>query len=775
MNQIKNVLILLFFLMTTTLFSQIDYSDSWEDFYSYNNVKDFYLNNNNIYAVCDNAIFIYNTNTLSYKKLSSVHGLSGETTSSFTYNNITNRIVIGYENGLIEIINPDGSIHVSDDIVRLNVTGSKRINHFIQHGTKLYISTAFAVLEYDIEHLSFGDTFYIGNQSSTENIHQIAILENTIYVATQHGLYTANLNNSNLIDFNNWTQPQGDLLGDFKSVKVFNNKIYTAKGKKLYEIINQNTLQEIRSYATNIVNLNASSTFLNVSLNTLSYTYNAQLIQVDFSQATAEVNFNLHNAYSVNNTTYLATKKYGILKKAFNQTEFEEIHPEGPLFNDVFSVEVKNNQAWVVYGGREFGTFNTLGTHKGFSHFNGEHWINTPYENEFYSDFVDVTFDPDNINHVFISSGRGGLFEVEDDIIINHYDYQNSGLEHRPESTVLNRTNVSGTVFDSQGKLWVTNAYVSDKVKKFDLSNSWQGYNFDDVIVNVEKTGLGDIHIDNNDTKWIESRRNGVLVMNKDGSKVKALNENVGTGSLPINVVKSLAIDKSNRIWIGTALGLVRFDNASNIFNLDQFNAKEIIIKLEGGTDENQGQILLGGQAITAIAVDGADNKWFGTISGGVLSTNPSGQKTLAIFNKDNSPLPSNQINKIQVDDTTGKVYFATAKGIVVYNNKVAPFGDHLDQTYAYPNPSTKENEFITIDGRHGTHLPKGTNVKVLDSAGYLVYETNILEGVEVKGGKAIWNKTNLAGRKVASGVYIIMLSLPDKSETSICKVAIIN
>jgi len=75
-------ILLPFLLIITTIsatYSQINYSDSWEDFFSYNNVKDFYIDNNKIYAVSDNAIFIYDSNSLKYKKISSVHGLSGET------------------------------------------------------------------------------------------------------------------------------------------------------------------------------------------------------------------------------------------------------------------------------------------------------------------------------------------------------------------------------------------------------------------------------------------------------------------------------------------------------------------------------------------------------------------------------------------------------------------------------------------------------------------------------------------------------------------------
>jgi hypothetical protein len=111
----------------------------------------------------------------------------------------------------------------------------------------------------------------------------------------------------------------------------------------------------------------------------------------------------------------------------------------------------------------------------------------------------------------------------------------------------------------------------------------------------------------------------------------------------------------------------------------------------------------------------------------------------------------------------------------VAFDSGVAPYGENLEGVYAYPNPARRDHEFITIDGRSGTHLPRGTNVKILDASGRLVYETNVEVGQESGGGKVVWNKTNLGGRKVASGVYIVLLTLPDASETSSTKIAIIN
>ena len=68
----KNLFLVFIFLFSINLSAQTDYSSSWEDFYSYNNVKDFVKVDNTIYALVDNAIFTYNIATEEITKLSSV-------------------------------------------------------------------------------------------------------------------------------------------------------------------------------------------------------------------------------------------------------------------------------------------------------------------------------------------------------------------------------------------------------------------------------------------------------------------------------------------------------------------------------------------------------------------------------------------------------------------------------------------------------------------------------------------------------------------------------
>lgn len=775
----KKVIFLFLLCVSPVIFSQVDYSNSWEDFYSYNNVKDFVKVDEVIYALADNAVFTFNENTSEIEKFSSIQGLSGETTSSIHYSSAFDRLIIGYENGLVEVIDENRVITISSDIVNFNQSGNKRINHISEFGNTLYLSTPFAIVEYNIEKLEFGDTFFIGNSSTSLNINQTLIADNTIYAVTEDGVFTADVTSNLLIDFNNWQQSFAGR--NFSNISIFNNQIYVSEGNRLYQL-NNTVLTQVRDFFETIIGIKSADDNLAIALNKSAIILDASNNEIAKFTSTADFDFTLSNSLFTDNSVYLATKEFGILKTSIAQIDsFVEIHPEGPLSNEVFSIDVLNNNLWVVFGGHN-SFYGGLGRTKGFSHFNGENWINTKYDPDFpVLDMTNVTIDPFTENRAYISSmgvttnfnsvSTGGLTVVENDEIITFYNYLNSSLEDiEPNNTNVIVTRVTGTTFDNQGNLWVASMSFDEELKKLSASGQWSSYDLSALKTVPNQLGLSEIAISSNNTVWMGTRRNGIYAFNENGNRKKALITTPNLGNLPDTDVLTVAIDGSNRVWMGTRTGMVVYRNASGIFDDDTPNAQPVIIEENG-----VGERLLGDQRINSIVIDGAENKWFGTDNGGVLYTNPSGQTTLANFSSENSPLPSNKILKIRVDDTNGKVYFATDKGIVAYNSNVAPFGEILADVYAYPNPALKSHETITIDGRNGTHLPKGTNVKILDVAGNLVFETNVVEGQELQGGKVVWNKKNLAGNKVASGVYIVLLTNDDASETATAKIAIVN
>ena len=767
-------LIFLHFFMyffSTGCFSQTDYSDLWEDFYSYNNIRDFTVVNGRIYAAADNAVFIYDEANKTTRKFSSVQGLSGKQTSSIYYSENAKSFVVGYESGLIEIIDDKGNIEIANDIERLEISGQKQINHISEDKEYIYLSTPFGIVQYNLEKRRFGDTYYIGNGSTAVFVNQTAIFGNQIFAATRNGIYSAEIDNPALVDFNNWIQPSGDSVGDFKAITVFKDKLYTSRENVLSEIAGINLIT-IGSFESTIIDLKSSADYLTLSQVKKALVFDNNLQIVAQETNTSQFAFDLNTAIAQGNKIYLGTSQYGILKKDTGTQIYEEIHPEGPLSNEVFSITAGNEQLWIVYGGYD-PAFTPLNKRAGYTHFNGEEkrWINTDFNSSFPAlDLVHITFDPNHENKVYISSWNSGILVVENDQPLILLNDTNSGLEDLyPPGNPNTSIRINGTAFDPQNNFWVANAWVDNRLKKLSSGGTWSSFNLSSIMTN-ESYGLTELVLDRSNSVWIGSRRNGALVYQENGDKKKALTTEATKGSLPDANVKSLVVDRNNRVWIGTLKGLVVYYDPGNLFNETIYDAEPVVI-----VDDGIPKKLLGDQPVNTIAIDGADNKWFGTDTGGAINTNGSGQKTLHIFNKDNSPLPSNRILKISIDNLTGKVYFATDKGIVAFNNNIAPYGESLTSVYAFPNPVKKEHNTVTIDGRNGSHLPRGTNVKILDTSGKLVFETNVQENQEAFGGKVVWNKRNLAGHPVSSGIYLVLLTLPDTSESAITKIAIIN
>ena len=765
----------LMILLTQILSAQTDFSSSWEDFFSYHNVKDFLVNEHNIYAIADNAAFVYDMSTGLTQKISSVNGLSGKETTSLYYSDAGQQFIIGYKSGLIEIIDNRGNITVANDIERLAVTGRKMINHITEYEGMLYLSTPFGIVTYDIENLNFADTFYIDVNSQPVFVNQTTIVGETIFAATEKGIYSADINDPNLIDSNRWLQPEGELIGSFRAIATFRNRVVTCKGRELFEIINFSELRNIDYFNSTIVSLRANDNHLCISMAKKALVMDSGWETIYQVVPNEVYDFSLTTALTKGQEIFLGTKEHGVLRQEFYSNLFRKIHPQGPQSNKVFSIAVKNSQLWVVYGGYDL-AYAPQGKTLGYDHFNGTVLNENPWKNFLYDqaypakDLVHITFDHKDDNKVYLSSWGSGILVVENDQPTVLWDDKNSGLENLyPDGSGLKSIRINGTSFDNRGNLWVANAWVSNKIKKYDTNGNWSGYDLSSILTNPA-LGLNELVIDKGGSIWIGSRRNGALVFNESGSKKRALTTEATKGSLPDLNVRTLAVDRNNKVWLGTQKGLVTLNDPQGLFDSDLYDAQPVIID-----DNGVPARLLGDQPVNSIAIDGADNKWFGTDTGGVIATDPSGNKTLYNFNKDNSPLPSNRILKIDVDQSTGRVFMATDHGIVAFDSKVAPYGKELDEVYAFPNPARKEHDQIIIDGRYGTGIPQGTNVKILDSSGRLVYETNVDIGQERLGGRIIWNKTNLRGAKVASGIYIVLLTSPDNSEKASTKIAVIN
>ena len=122
----------------------------------------------------------------------------------------------------------------------------------------------------------------------------------------------------------------------------------------------------------------------------------------------------------------------------------------------------------------------------------------------------------------------------------------------------------------------------------------------------------------------------------------------------------------------------------------------------------------------------------------------------------ENSPLPSNNIQKIAIDPVTGDVYIGTALGLVSYRGTATDGGESNQDVITFPNPvPSGYSGTIAIKG-----LSENADIRITDISGQLVYRTKAL------GGQAIWNGLDYTGRRPQSGVYLIFATNKDGTQT---------
>ena len=756
----------------------------WETYFSYNSTTSIAEGVNEIYFASYNSIFSYNIFNSQIEKFDTLNELSGDEISAFYHSENNNIIAIGYSSGFLQIINLNSNsiINIYDILNKPTIPADrKKINHFYQNEDDLLISTGYGISVYDINAFEFGDTYYIGDFASMLNISSTIVDENYIYASSPDlGIFRANLE-SNLIDFNSW---QAIYTGNIYELLINENNIlfyddFNLMSIKNEEIITLSTLQnEIKN-----VSINDSKIIIISEDNCIIYNNDLSQILNLFESETYMTIFN--EGIIKNNKTYIATDEKGVLVIENSNNSFSFLKPDGPLENNIFSVETLNNHTWVSFGSySEY--FNPYPLkYSGVSSYdeNLESWFNITRDSipNQAVNLNNISINPFDNNNVFISSFHGGLIEMDNFNFTELYDNNNSGLETLLTSdSEYESIRISDIEFDENGDLWVLNSRVDNPLKSFSLdNNSWNSYDFTEIINDgfQDELGFNDIEIDDYGNKWIASLRSGLIGFNNDSGNIRLRKVfSQDQSDMPSSYVKSIAVDNNNHLWIGTVQGLRVLYNTSNFFDASVVTTQKIVI-LEDGIPRE----LLEQQYITDIEVDGANNKWVGTIGSGVFYFSPNGQQTIYHFTKENSPLPSNNINDISVNSVNGKVYFATDRGLVSFNTGSSSSSENFSNAFVYPNPVRPE--FNTqLDKIKIKGLTENVNIKITDIAGNLVAEaqSNINSryrnfNLEIDGGTAFWNGKNLRNQNVASGVYILMLSDLESYETKILKLMIIR
>lgn len=746
---------ILFFFSTFFVWAQNN-NARWEDHFSYAKINTILEINGFIFCGAENGIFSYDPNTGEIQKFSKANDLNDIEITTFNYSEELELLMVGYKSGEMDFLGPEENYNLLEIPLHQFYYGDKRVNHILPHENIAVISGEFGLATFDLENLEFMETVYFTHSNVYFGVKQSAILNNVIYAASDKGIYKHELDGF-IPNFTSWQKVEELPAAAFQKIVEFNGKLIASSGFNVY-VFDGFTW----SYFDNIHGLKD----IRVNENVLSITQNLSVRNYNENLSlTATVNFPelLNTGIKVGSITYGGSNAYGL------SNGNTQILPDGPYNNRSWGVSSFEGQLWISPGG--LANFNSpLTIADGFYHFNGEHWIHYASEQMLDAkDILDVAVNPNNPNEFYAFSWfehtswdssqthtRIGMFKFVNGQMVAHYNSENSGLVFRER--------LAGGAFDEFGNLWIsqTAAEPSSRTLAHRLSptGNWETINLGAAIVNsgarkpVVYNGHAFIALPRNDT----GVSSGLKIT--DMQEVYTIDASNERGALPSAEVISAAIDKNGVLWIGTLVGLRVLYNPLEAVKSGFFETQPVII-VQNGIPE----ALLMDVQINSIEVDSGNQKWIGTESSGVYCVSEDGTQTIYHFTSSNSPLPSNKVNDISVDPSTGVVYFATDRGVISFRSDVVEVGDSFGDVYAYPNPVRPGfSGEVTIKG-----LPNNADVRIVDVVGNLIYET------KAKGGVAKWDTTNLKGRPVASGVYLVLMTNEDASQNKQTKIAIVR
>lgn len=387
-----------------------------------------------------------------------------------------------------------------------------------------------------------------------------------------------------------------------------------------------------------------------------------------------------------------------------------------------------------------------------------------------YSNFLCMDVDECHPGRVLVT-GRGGLYEFRDGEFAQFYGMNNSPL---PSAIAGNPTYVLPTAMkvDGKGTAWMFASQSASAEGLFSLSSSgeWKSHEYDGWIYNSASLAHArSMFFDREGRLWWCNNHWWKPSLNcydpetgQGYSYSTFLNEDFNR--VEVGFVRCAAEDREGNIWIGTNVGPLMLEK-EKIGPEDQVIWNQVKVPRNDGT--NYADYLLAGIDITSIAVDGADRKWFGSDGNGVYVIGSDNITQEYHFTSANSCLLSDNVSAIAIDSSSGEVFIGTVKGLCSYRSDATePVAEmNKDDVYAFPNPVTPDYRgSVTVTG-----LSYDADIKITTANGSLVAQGRS------NGGTFTWDCTDLQGRRVATGVYMVCIATSQGESGVVAKIAVVN
>ncbi|WP_290790530.1 two-component regulator propeller domain-containing protein [Flavihumibacter sp. UBA7668] len=719
---------------------------SWQEHISFHSAISVGTNGNQLITASPQALFQYDPSSEEFKRITKINGLSE--TGIQTISNNQSLTVIAYRNSQLDLL--ENNTTRSVNTIRLSsITADKRIYDIWMENAQCLLATGFGLAVLNLEKAEIGDVYLIASGGAFSKMNAVTADQQYFYSAGESGFYRAPRAGLNLADFRNWTLLSGQNglpSGQFQQVLFWKGSIYVQQNNRIYKQVGTDfSLWYQDQWQWNTIDV--SETALMISQRSAG---NARVLLLNES------------ANPVNQL------EHPLIQWPKQSLFFQQQYWVADSINGLLQIDGNNLNRLIPNSPAGIGSGGLFAGKKGW-------WMATGEKLNQFTEGNWKGYQAADQNWPAGFGPIGPLVEALDGTLWAGSSSQGLCYLHESGFQVFKENilsasvqepgnyKVGGLALDAEQRLWITNDGATEGlVVRFPDGNSKSF----EIPFFYPSLRLSELLIDDLNQKWLAAPGNGLFCFNQGASientgddQWRYYQAGSGKGNLPSNQVLSMVKDKFGFIWLGTSDGIGILQCPEQVFS---GQGCEVLLPVV--QTDNFAGYLFKGEAVQAMAVDGANRKWIGT-KNGIWLISASGDETLLRFTTANSPLPDNDIHKIAIDPKTGTVLISTAQGLVSYQSTATEGGTTSSNVLAYPNPVTPGYTGpIAIRG-----LVNNAVVKITELNGRLVYQGRAL------GGQAIWNGLDLNGKRVSTGVYLVWISDDSRQEQAVTKIVFIQ
>jgi len=765
-----------------------------------------YVANTSGWAEESKQLFTFDKETGELQEYNAANYLHGNIIQHAAYNAQKGYLLIVYQDYNIDLLYDDDTLYSVPGLASATLTSAKDVNNvtFDADNNRAYLATAFGYMVID-------DKNYVIDESHVYNIALtgIARVGNRLVASTTTGIYSSPID----IRHNTWDTftPIEGIQGGADCIMPLNDSQFgfSQSGVHIGTVNVDGTGESKKLYNDSMQHFSANKQgyfFLN----------NWQVGQF-FKDGTSKrynVPENLRGKKSGSwdfVTLYSSLDRNGYVVNRYNADSKE--------WTETLNSPSDKMQPYKIFHIDFSPAYGVMAANESFNRFLAPAWVNNRHLISFYKDgkwtSIGGSTQPSSPYQNYNRNGYGPVIDPMDGNLLWAGSFSGLFRFKMPEGTMSLYTYPNGPgkgnegfhsvfpqltggladcqiglpAFDADGNMWVMQNIKGSNLSGYSPLYCWpaadrladnistfksvpvkgyQPFGSTGAVYAMKHSTNRNIVIFNHPTEW----GGGIYILNHGGTindtaddKMVYLNRFIdqnGTSFSTVYINCMYEDPETGVVWVGCSTGTFTF-RPTDILG-GQTTVNRIIVSRNDGT--GQGDYLLNGIDVYHINADGAGRKWFSSIGNGIYIVSKNGDEIIDHITTDNSLLPSNDVYITAFDPNSNAAWIGTHHQLATYYTEVTPGESTFDNVVSYPNP-VKPDFYgeVTIQG-----LMDDSLIKIIDQGGNLVKELG-----RTQGGMITWDLTNLEGRRVGTGVYIIAASNEQTSSASVGKILVVK